>query len=159
MLEGVSEILRRRHGCRRKGSAGRAQELARRGQRRGHGGPLPCPAPSSSPTACLTRLTTILAALANTYAASLNFVGAESVKAIAERVERCSPPAPSSLYSKLYPFIRPALVNGAAGAVVASRGRLFSVMGFTVSGGKITAIDALVDPERLAQLELDLHGE
>jgi hypothetical protein len=28
-------------------------------------------------------------------------------------------------------------------------------MGFTVAGGRITAIDALVDPERLAQVELD----
>jgi RNA polymerase sigma factor (sigma-70 family) len=65
----------------------------------------------------------------------------------------------TATYSKLYPFVRPALVNGAAGAVVAPRGRLFSVMGFTVSGGRITAIDALVDPERLAQLELDLRGE
>jgi RNA polymerase sigma factor (sigma-70 family) len=62
-------------------------------------------------------------------------------------------------YSNLYPFVRPALVNGAAGAVVAPRGRLFSVMGFTVSGGRITAIDALVDPERLAQLDVDLRGE
>jgi len=62
-------------------------------------------------------------------------------------------------YSKLYPFVIPALVNGAAGAVVAPGGRLFSVMGFTVSGGRITAIDALVDPERLAHLELDLRGE
>jgi len=65
----------------------------------------------------------------------------------------------AATYSRLYPFVRPALVNGAAGAVVAPRGRLFSVMGFTVSGGRITAIDALVDPERLAQLELDLRGE
>jgi hypothetical protein len=32
-------------------------------------------------------------------------------------------------------------------------------MGFTVSGGRITAIDALVDPERLARLGLDLGGE
>jgi RNA polymerase sigma factor (sigma-70 family) len=67
--------------------------------------------------------------------------------------------AHTATYSNLYPFVRPALVNGAAGAVVAPRGRLFCVMGFTVSGGKITAIDALVDPERLAQLELDLRGE
>jgi RNA polymerase sigma factor (sigma-70 family) len=67
--------------------------------------------------------------------------------------------AHTATYSNLYPFVRPALVNGAAGVVVAPRGRLFSVMGFTVSGGKITAIDALVDPERLAQLELDLRGE
>jgi RNA polymerase sigma factor (sigma-70 family) len=57
-------------------------------------------------------------------------------------------------YSKLYPFVRPALVNGAAGAVVAPHGRLFSVMAFTVTRGKISRIDALLDPERLAALEL-----
>jgi RNA polymerase sigma factor (sigma-70 family) len=67
--------------------------------------------------------------------------------------------AHTATFSKLYPFVRPALVNGAAGAVVAPGGRLFSVMGFTVSGGRITAIDSLVDPERLARLELDLRGE
>jgi RNA polymerase sigma factor (sigma-70 family) len=64
--------------------------------------------------------------------------------------------AHSSTYSKLYPFVRPALVNGAAGAVVAPHGRLFSVMAFTVTNGKITQIDALADPERLAQLDLAL---
>jgi RNA polymerase sigma factor (sigma-70 family) len=62
----------------------------------------------------------------------------------------------SSTYSELYPFVRPALVNGAAGAVVAPAGRLFSVMAFTVTNGKITQIDALVDPERLGQLNLDI---
>jgi RNA polymerase sigma-70 factor (ECF subfamily) len=67
--------------------------------------------------------------------------------------------AHTATYSNLYPFVRPALVNGAAGAVVAPRGRLFSVMGFTVSRGRITAIDALVDPERLAQVELDLRDQ
>jgi RNA polymerase sigma-70 factor (ECF subfamily) len=61
--------------------------------------------------------------------------------------------AHTTTYSRLYPFVRPALVNGAAGAVVAPHGRLFCVMGFTVSGGRITTIDALVDPERLARLE------
>jgi hypothetical protein len=49
--------------------------------------------------------------------------------------------------------VRPALVNGAAGAVVAPRGRPFSVMAFTVTNGKIAAIDALLDPERLALLD------
>jgi hypothetical protein len=67
--------------------------------------------------------------------------------------------AHTAAYSNPYPFVRRALMNGAAGAVVAPHGRLFSVMGFTVSGGKITAIDALVDPERLAQLDRDLRGE
>lgn len=64
--------------------------------------------------------------------------------------------AHTATYSNLYPFVRPALVNGAAGAVVAPRGRLLSVMGFTVSSGRITAIYALVDPERLTHLEFDL---
>jgi len=60
----------------------------------------------------------------------------------------------SSTYSKLYPFVRPALINGAAGAVVAPAGRVFSVMAFTVTNGKIILIDALVDPERLGKLNL-----
>jgi RNA polymerase sigma factor (sigma-70 family) len=64
--------------------------------------------------------------------------------------------AHTATYSGLHPFVRPALVNGTAGAVVAPDGRLFSVMGFTVSSGRITAIDALVDPERLARLDLEL---
>jgi hypothetical protein len=42
----------------------------------------------------------------------------------------------------------------AAGAVVAPHGQPFSVMAFTVTGGKITQIDALADPGRLAQLDL-----
>ena len=61
-------------------------------------------------------------------------------------------------YAALYPYVRPTLVNGAAGVVVAPHGQLFSVMGFTVAGGRITAIDALVDPERLARLELQIGG-
>jgi RNA polymerase sigma-70 factor (ECF subfamily) len=55
----------------------------------------------------------------------------------------------TATYSRLYPYVRPALVNGAAGAVVAPHGRVFSVMGFVVSGGRIVAIDVLADPERL----------
>jgi len=57
-------------------------------------------------------------------------------------------------FARLSPFVRPALVNGAAGVVVAPRGRPFSVMGFTVRGGKIVAIDALADPARLRQIDL-----
>src|ERR671919_501331 len=60
----------------------------------------------------------------------------------------------AATYSSLYPFVRPALVNGAAGAVVAPRGRVLSVMAFTVTNAKIVQIDALHDPERLAQLDL-----
>ena len=57
-------------------------------------------------------------------------------------------------FARLSPFVRPALVNGAAGVVVAPRGKPFSVMGFTVAGGKIVEIDAITDPERLRALDL-----
>jgi len=57
-------------------------------------------------------------------------------------------------FSRLSPFVRPALVNGAAEVVVAPRGRLFAVMGFTVRRGKIVEIDVLADPARLRQLDL-----
>ncbi len=60
----------------------------------------------------------------------------------------------TATYAKLHPFVRPALVNGAAGAVVAPRGRVVSVMAFTVTNGRIVQIDALLDPERLARLDL-----
>ena len=50
--------------------------------------------------------------------------------------------------------VRPALVNGAAGVVVTVAGRTVSVLGFTVSGGLVVAIDVLADPERLARLDL-----
>ena len=60
------------------------------------------------------------------------------------------------MFARLSPFVRPALVNGAAGVVVAPAGRAVSVMGFTVAGGKIVAIDALADPERLAELDLSV---
>ena len=62
----------------------------------------------------------------------------------------------TATYAQLYPFVRPALVNGAAGAVVAPHGRVFSVMAFTVTNGKIAQIDALLDPERLKQLDLSI---
>jgi hypothetical protein len=55
---------------------------------------------------------------------------------------------------RLGPFARPALVNGAAGVVAAPGGRPASVMGFTVSRGRIVEIDILADPERLRQLDL-----
>ena len=62
----------------------------------------------------------------------------------------------TATYSKLYPFVRPALVNGTAGAVVAPPDRLFSVMAFTVANEKIAQIDVLLDPERLEQLDLSI---
>jgi RNA polymerase sigma-70 factor, ECF subfamily len=48
--------------------------------------------------------------------------------------------------------LRPALVNGAAGVVIFMRGRPVTVMGFTVTEGKIAEIDAIADPERIGKI-------
>jgi RNA polymerase sigma-70 factor (ECF subfamily) len=57
-------------------------------------------------------------------------------------------------YARLAGSAEPALVNGVAGIVVATRGRPFAVMGFTVTHGKIVEIDILADPTRLRRLNL-----
>jgi RNA polymerase sigma-70 factor, ECF subfamily len=54
---------------------------------------------------------------------------------------------------------RSARVDGAVGAVVAPRGRLLLVLGFTIANAKIVEIDAVADPERLGQFELAVLGE
>jgi len=51
-------------------------------------------------------------------------------------------------------LVRPALVNGATGVIVTVGGRAVSVMGFTVTGGRIAAIDVLTDRDRLSRLDL-----
>ena len=58
----------------------------------------------------------------------------------------------TATYSRWYPFVRPALVNGAAGAVVATDRSVLSVMAFTVTNGRIVQIDVLMDPSRLGRL-------
>jgi RNA polymerase sigma-70 factor (ECF subfamily) len=57
-------------------------------------------------------------------------------------------------FSDLARSSRPALVNGAAGIVVAPEGRVYSVFGVTIKHDKIVEFDILGDPERLAQLDL-----
>jgi RNA polymerase sigma-70 factor (ECF subfamily) len=49
---------------------------------------------------------------------------------------------------------RRALVNGAAGLVSERGGKPFSVGAFTIKDGKIVECDLLVDPDRLARLNL-----
>ena len=58
-------------------------------------------------------------------------------------------------FSKLGLSNQVVLVNGNVG-VVSRRpdGRLFSVIGFTIAGGKIVEMDILADPERLSRLDL-----
>jgi RNA polymerase sigma factor (sigma-70 family) len=62
-------------------------------------------------------------------------------------------------FARLARSARPVLVNGAAGFVVAPRGRPVAVAGFTVAHGKIVEIDLLADPARLRELDLTALDE
>jgi RNA polymerase sigma factor (sigma-70 family) len=53
------------------------------------------------------------------------------------------------------PFARPAVVNGAAGAVVVANGKLVSVVALVVAGGRIAEIDIVNDPTKLRHLAVD----
>ena len=49
---------------------------------------------------------------------------------------------------------RPALIDGAAGAVWAPGGKPRVVFAFTITSGKIAAIELIADPEHIARLEV-----
>lgn len=51
------------------------------------------------------------------------------------------------------------LVDGAAGVVVAPSGRLLLVLDVAIQNGKIAAIDAIADPDRLAKFQFALPPE
>jgi RNA polymerase sigma factor (sigma-70 family) len=67
----------------------------------------------------------------------------------AERVARGAMTA-----RRFAPFVRPALVNGAAGAVAFDGSRPFAVLAFTVVGDHAVAIDVFNDPELAAKLDI-----
>jgi RNA polymerase sigma-70 factor, ECF subfamily len=68
-------------------------------------------------------------------------VGAEAVLAEARR------------WNALAPYGRPAVVNGVAGFVVARPGQPpFTVVALTVANGRITTMDFVVDPAKLARI-------
>jgi RNA polymerase sigma factor (sigma-70 family) len=59
-------------------------------------------------------------------------------------------------YAQIGLDIRPALINGVAGAVAFRHGRPFSIGAVTVRNGKIVELDFLADPERLSRLDLTI---
>ena len=50
---------------------------------------------------------------------------------------------------------RPVLVNGEAGALFGSGGEPVAVLGFTITGGRIAALDLIADPAKLANLAIE----
>jgi RNA polymerase sigma factor (sigma-70 family) len=59
-------------------------------------------------------------------------------------------------YAQMGLDIRPALINGVAGAVAFRDGRPFSIGAVTVKDGRIVELDFLGDPERLRELDLTI---
>jgi RNA polymerase sigma factor (sigma-70 family) len=65
---------------------------------------------------------------------------------------------------RAFPFTRiaqvalPALINGTVGVVTAANGRQITLIGFTITGAKILAIDIIDDPRRIAEADLAILG-
>jgi RNA polymerase sigma factor (sigma-70 family) len=62
--------------------------------------------------------------------------------------------AQSRRFASLDPNARPVTVNGGPGAFVTLHGEPFALIAFTVDADKITEINILADPARLARLDL-----
>ena len=60
-------------------------------------------------------------------------------------------------YAQLGLVVRRALVNGAAGWVALRDGEVYAIAALTVQNGRITTMDVLLDPARLARLDLVLE--
>ena len=58
------------------------------------------------------------------------------------------------MWSRVDLAMRPAMVNGAAGAVATRNGAVFAIASVIVRHGKIAEMDFLADPERLARIDL-----
>jgi len=68
--------------------------------------------------------------------------------------EAIGPRAVAGIFSGRAKALRPALIDGAPGAVWTHRGETRVVFAFTFTGGTITAIEQIADPERIARLEV-----
>jgi RNA polymerase sigma-70 factor (ECF subfamily) len=78
--------------------------------------------------------------------------GAEAVRGAAEVARRAFP------FTRIAQVTLPALINGAAGVVTAADGRPITLIGFTITGAKIVAIDLIDDPRRVAEADLAILG-
>jgi RNA polymerase sigma factor (sigma-70 family) len=68
--------------------------------------------------------------------------------------EAIGPRAVAGIFSGRAKALRPALIDGAPGAVWTHRGETRVVFAFTFTGGTIAAIEQIADPERIARLEV-----
>jgi RNA polymerase sigma factor (sigma-70 family) len=70
----------------------------------------------------------------------------------------------STVAARAFPFTRiaqvtlPALINGAVGIITAADSKPVTLVGFTVTSQKITAIDLIDNPRRIAEADLAILG-
>jgi RNA polymerase sigma-70 factor, ECF subfamily len=141
-------------------SAEAARQLASRARRRVRGG-------ASSPAPDLIRQREVVDA----FLGALRGADFEGLLAVLDpdlvvRTDLVPPGAPAEArgaavwakqavaFGHLARLVRPALVDGAIGVVMARRGRLFRALTFKIAEGKITEIEVIGDPARLGQLEV-----
>ena len=138
------------------------RQLASRARRRVRGG-------AAEPGSDLVRQREVVEA----FLAALRAGDFEGLLAVLDpdlvvRAELPGAPAPSEVrgaavwakgavaYGHLARNVQLALVNGAIGLVMAPRGRLVRALTFTMSDGRITAIEVIGDPGRLGRLEVSV---
>ena len=84
-----------------------------------------------------------------------------SVERGISKVVRCAQAVASQavMYSQLAPFARSVLVNGVPGFMTVVDGKPISILGLTVSKGKVVEMNILADPDRLNQLDLPAFSD
>jgi RNA polymerase sigma-70 factor (ECF subfamily) len=140
------------------------RQLASRARRRVRGG---APAPDADLAQQRRAVAAFLAAArAGDFEALLEVLDPEVVFRVdaGPGAERARPPVSGAAAvarqvlargARFAPLGRPALVNGAAGIVVGPAVRPAAVVGVTVSGGRIAAIDLIVDRAKLRAISVD----
>jgi RNA polymerase sigma factor (sigma-70 family) len=78
--------------------------------------------------------------------------GTEVVSGAAAAADRAFP------FTRIAQVTLPAVINGAAGIVMAADGRPITVVVFAITGAKIAAIDLIDDPRRIAEADLAVLG-
>lgn len=78
--------------------------------------------------------------------------GAEAVRGAAAVVRRAFP------FTRIAQVTLPAMINGTVGIVTAADSRPVTLVGFTITGSKIVAIDLTDDPRRIADADLAILG-
>jgi len=74
--------------------------------------------------------------------------GTEAVRGAAAVAGRAFP------FARLAKVILPAVIDGGTGLVTATDGRPVTLVAFTIADSKITAIDLIDDPHRIAEADL-----